>query len=104
MTETILPLPTTETLSFCPLYTYTLDEVAALMHCSRQRVSMWMEAGILAGIKTGKGTVITSTALLRFQETYEGYDVSNLVSALDAKKKVEKENEQKGNKVAERTH
>lgn len=104
MTETILPLPTTETLSFCPLYTYTLDEVAALMHCSRQRVSMWMEAGILAGIKTGKGTVITSTALLRFQETYEGCDVSNLVRALDAKKKVEKENEQKGNKAAERTH
>ena len=53
-----------------------------------------MEAGILAGIKTGKGTVITSTALLRFQETYEGCDVSNLVRALDAKKKVEKENEQ----------
>lgn len=97
MTETILPLPTTETLSFCPLYAYTLDEVAALMHCSRQRVSMWMEAGILAGIKTGKGTVITSAALLRFQETYEGHDVSNLVRALDAKKKVEKENEQKRN-------
>lgn len=52
-----------------------------------------MGAGILKGIKTGKGTVITTIALTRFQETYEGQDVSNLVRTLDAKKKVENKKE-----------
>ena len=70
-----------------PLQTYTLDEVGALMHCSRQQVTTWMDAGILKGIKTGKGTVITTITLTRFQETYEGQDVSNLVRTMDAKNK-----------------
>ena len=85
-----------------PLQTYTLDEVGALMHCSRQQVTTWMDAGILKGIKTGKGTVITTIALTRFQETYEGQDVSNLVRTLDAKKKVEKENEQTRSRIPQK--
>ena len=73
---------------FNPLMTYTIEDVASLMHCGRESVTTWMEAGLLRGIKTGKATVIPSGELARFQEEYLGLNVCNLKRALDALKAV----------------
>ncbi|WP_286050067.1 helix-turn-helix domain-containing protein [Faecalibaculum rodentium] len=71
-----------------PLRTYMISEVAELMHCGKDSVTTWMEAGLLRGIKTGKATVIPSGELARFQEEYLGQNVCNLKRALDALKAV----------------
>lgn len=73
---------------FNPLLTYTIEDVAGLMHCGRESVNTWLETGILQGIKTGKATVIPSGELARFQEEYPGQNVCNLKRALDALKAV----------------
>lgn len=73
---------------FNPLLTYTIEEVADLMHYGRESVNTWLETGILQGIKTGKATVIPSAELARFQTEYLGQNVCNLKRALDALKAV----------------
>lgn len=70
-----------------PLYCYTADEVASLMHASSDLVRSWATTGLLRGIKTGKGTVYPAAELERFQADLLGADVSNLKKAVDTARK-----------------
>lgn len=57
----------------------TVDEVAELLHTSLTTLSYLRETGALKAIKTGKAHM-SQEAVRKFQLTYEGYDMDNLVN------------------------
>lgn len=58
----------------------TVDEVAELLHTSLTTLSYLRETGALKAIKTGKAHMYSQEAVRKFQLTYEGYDMDNLVN------------------------
>lgn len=71
-----------------PLQTYSVQEVAELMHATREVVAWWLDTKILQSSKTGKSRVVTSRELALFQEAIEGLEVSNLKKIMDNKSEI----------------
>lgn len=66
----------------------TQEQMAEYLHCHVTQVSMLREVGILPAIRTSKHYMFTKKTYDNFITNYEGYDVSNKVKAIEAKKKV----------------
>lgn len=67
----------------------TQKEVAELLNTTKDNVSMLRRIGILPAIKTGRNYMFSQDVIKRFQEDYEGLDVSNLQEALASKHELE---------------
>lgn len=67
----------------------TQKEVAELLNTTKDNVSMLRRIGILPAIKTGRNYMFSQDVIRRFQEDYEGLDVSNLQEALASKHELE---------------
>lgn len=76
--------------------TYTVDEVANIMHVHKHQVMMWKNECILNGIKTGKGYVFSVRELIRFQDLYTGYDISNPTKIEETNKIIREKNNESG--------
>lgn len=73
--------------------TYTMEQVAELMHVHKNQVMMWKNERILKGIKTGKGFVFSTKEIERFLDTFTGFDVSNPSRIQETLEKIKKTNE-----------
>lgn len=69
----------------------TREEVANCLNVNIDNISMLCNVGILKPIKLGKSYMFSQAMLLKFQQDYEGLDVSNRLKALDSKRIVEQE-------------
>ena len=69
----------------------TREEVATCFNINVDSVSMLCNVGILNPIKLGKCYMFSQSMLAKFQQDYEGMDVSNRIKALDSKRIVEQE-------------
>jgi len=67
----------------------TQKEVAELLNTTKDNVSMLRRVGILPAIKTGRNYMFSQDVIRRFQEEYQGLDVSNLQEALASKRELE---------------
>lgn len=67
----------------------TQKEVAELLNTTKDNVSMLRRIGILPAIKTGRNYMFSQDVIRRFQEDYQGFDVSNLQEALASKHELE---------------
>lgn len=67
----------------------TQEEVATLLHTSVDNVAMLRRVGVLPSIKTGRNYMFSQDVIRRFQEDYQGFDVSNLQEALASKHELE---------------
>ncbi len=54
----------------------TSEETADLFGISMETLRMWQETGVLLPIKTEKNYMYSQSAIERFQEKYEGFDMS----------------------------
>lgn len=69
----------------------TREEVANCLNVNIDNISMLCNVGILKPIKLGKCYMFSQSMLAKFQQDYEGLDVSNRLKALDSKRIVEQE-------------
>lgn len=69
----------------------TCEEVATCFNVNVDSVSMLCSVGILKPIKLGKSYMFSQAMLAKFQQDYEGLDVSNRIKALESKKIIEQE-------------
>ena len=69
----------------------TREEVASCFNVNVDTVSMLCNVGVLKPIKLGKCYMFSQSMLAKFQQDYEGMDVSNRIKALDSKGIVEQE-------------
>lgn len=69
----------------------TREEVASCFNVNVDTVSMLCNVGVLKPIKLGKCYMFSQPMLAKFQQDYEGMDVSNRIKALDSKRIVEQE-------------
>ena len=69
----------------------TREEVATCFNVNVDSISMLCSVGILKPIKLGKSYMFSQAMLAKFQQDYEGLDVSNRIKALDSKRIVEQE-------------
>ena len=69
----------------------TREEVASCFNVNVDTVSMLCNVGVLKPIKLGKCYMFSQSMLAKFQQGYEGMDVSNRIKALDSKRIVEQE-------------
>ena len=69
----------------------TREEVASCFNVNVDTVSMLCNVGVLKPIKLGKCYMFSQSKLAKFQQDYEGMDVSNRIKALDSKRIVEQE-------------
>lgn len=69
----------------------TREEVATCFNVNVDSVSMLCSVGILKPIKLGKSYMFSQAMLAKFQQDYEGLDVSNRIKALESKKIIEQE-------------
>lgn len=70
------------------------SQVANLLNVHRTTVQLYREMGILKSIKTGKSYMYSQSEIKRFEERFNGYDISNKVSiskALKALNEAEKQ-------------
>ena len=58
----------------------TVEEVIDILNTSKNTLTMLRETGALKAIKTGKAHMYSQEAVRKFQLTYEGYDMDNLVN------------------------
>lgn len=58
----------------------TVEEVTDLLNTSKNTLTMLRETGALKAIKTGKNYMYSQEAVKRFQETFEGCSMDNLVN------------------------
>lgn len=58
----------------------TVEEVTDLLNTSKNTLTMLTETGALKAIKTGKNYMYSQEAVKRFQATFEGYSMDNLVN------------------------
>ena len=72
----------------------TREEVATCFNVNVDSISMLCSVGILKPIKLGKSYMFSQAMLAKFQQDYEGLDVSNRLKALDSKRIVEQEAKQ----------
>ena len=72
----------------------TREEVASCFNVNVDTVSMLCNVGVLKPIKLGKCYMFSQSMLAKFQQDYEGMDVSNRIKALDSKRIVEQEAKQ----------
>lgn len=71
-----------------PLKMLTNKETAEIFNISLPTLKMWQETGALLPIRTGKGFMYSQKAIEKFQERFEGYDMSNLVHVIESMEKV----------------
>lgn len=76
----------TESIKIEPLITQ--EEMAEILHCHINQISMLREVGILPAIRTGKNYMFPKETYDNFIKLYTGQDVSNKVRAIEAKKNV----------------
>lgn len=69
----------------------TREEVATCFNINIDSVSMLCNVGILKPIKLGKSYMFSQAMLAKFQQDYEGMDVSNRIKALESKRIIEQE-------------
>lgn len=69
----------------------TREEVASCFNVNVDTVSMLCNVGVLKPIKLGKCYMFSQSMLAKFQQDYEGMDVSSRIKALDSKRIVEQE-------------
>ena len=58
----------------------TVEEVIDILNTSKNTLTMLRETGELKAIKTGKSYMYSQEAVKRFQATFEGYSMDNLVN------------------------
>lgn len=63
-------------LSFSEQKTYTTAEVAEIFHTYEDKVNAWRKAGLIKGIKKGRGWIYSSVEIDRFLESVRGKDLS----------------------------
>lgn len=63
---------------------YTRSEVAELLGCHKDNVTMLTETNCIQSIKIGKCYMYSYKAIEKFEREYQGYDVSNKVKAIKA--------------------
>lgn len=66
----------------------TQEQMTEYLHCNVTQVSMLRVVDIFPAIRTGKHYMFTKKTYDNFITNYEGYDVSNKVKAIKAKKKI----------------
>lgn len=69
----------------------TREEVASCFNVNVDTVSMLCNVGVLKPIKLGKCYMLSQSMLAKFQQDYEGMDVSNRIKALESKRIIEQE-------------
>lgn len=72
------------------LKTYGVSDVASTLKTTRQKVNELRLSGCLKFLKVGKRYLCTSQELQRFLKDYEGYNLANYESMVEARKEVEK--------------
>ncbi len=75
-----------EILIFMSTKMLTREEVAAILNCSTQQVGMYIDTGIIEGIKTGKSVMIPQQEIMDFQKRFKGHDLSNKQAVIAALK------------------
>lgn len=60
---------------------FTQSEVAKLLNCNKDNITMLREVGVLKAIKTGRNYMYPKQELERFINEYVGLDVSNRANA-----------------------
>lgn len=68
---------------------YSQEEVAQILHVHISTVAMLREIGVMKAIKTGRNYMFSRRSILKFQDEYEGMDVSNMYKALQSKEIVD---------------
>ena len=63
---------------------FTQAEVADILHCNKDNVTMLRETGVLKAIKTGRSYMFSRMELEDFMNRYAGLDVSNLNNAISS--------------------
>ena len=66
----------------------TQEEVAELLHCHVNTITLLIEVGIIPAIRTGKHFMFSQEEIRLFQKDYRGMDVSNKFKALQSFKLV----------------
>ena len=69
----------------------TREEVASCFNVNVDTVSMLCNVGVLKPIKLGKCYMFSQSMLAKFQQDYEGMDVSNRIKSPRLKRIVEQE-------------
>ena len=72
----------------------TQENVATLLHTTRDSVTMLREAGVLKATKIGKHYMYSQSGISEFQQDYAGLDVSNVYRAMESKQIVEEKKKQ----------
>lgn len=65
---------------------YTQEEVCEMLNIHVQTLVMYREIGIIKPIKTGKNYMFSKQSISKFQNDYEGLDVSNRIKAIESYK------------------
>lgn len=60
----------------------TQAEVAEILNCNKDNITMLREVGVLKAIKTGRNYMYSQQELKRFMEDFLGLDVSNRENAI----------------------
>lgn len=66
------------------------EDVAEMMLTTRQNVAIWRNIGMIHPVKTGKRYGYSVEEVIRFQNTYKGYDIGNRIDSLKAYQEVKK--------------
>ncbi len=74
----------------------TQADIAEILNCNKDNVTMLREVGVLRAIKTGRNYMYSQRELERFMEEYVGLDVSNRENAIRSLVYVESQKELKG--------
>lgn len=67
---------------------YTQEEVCEMLNIHVQTLAMYREIGVIKPIKTGKNYMFSRQSIEKFQNDYEGLDVSNKVKAIESYERV----------------
>lgn len=69
---------------------YTREDLEVLFQCGKDPVAMWIDAGLIRGIKSGLRQVFPEFEVLRFQQEMLGKDISNEFAVIDEKRRQER--------------
>lgn len=86
----------TNKLTISKLKMLTQADIAEILNCNKDNVTMLREVGVLRAIKTGRSYMYSQRELERFMEEYVGLDVSNRENAIRSLAYVESQKELKG--------
>lgn len=67
----------------------TQSEVAKVLNCNKDTVTMLRENGLIKAIKTGRNYMYSQKEMQRFMDDYAGLDISSLNKAIEAYNEVQ---------------